>query len=638
MAKYKFGSTGIECKVLFEHAGEYIVKFNNGSKASVSKDKVYDLDKLDEGVLDYIKAGAKKVGDAIRTLFLKVKNYVFFKDEKGDVISASSPVNMIQGASECDAVNYYPSNSTAELCKNVGVLPRAIENYIPEGEYEGAIQFAGASVSESVGTGSLIDSLYEDTKDRLKDSEKIKLSGEFIDYNEEEVVNRILNEYDSRCNGTGYNGLPLLIWGAPGIGKTAMLNSIDEKIKEVYNRDIDIVMINGGNVGPDMFTFPAEVKETLDDGEERVTVTDLPKVWLPVYDPTKEDKVSRRRICLANGGYEDKDKHEWVDGPGGIFFIDEFSRMTPAGMNSLMQTPTTREIGGNHTIKLGDRWVIVVAANRKSDMSDSGASDVLEIEAAVKTRFEHVNYVPTPQEWIAWASKPSKVRKNRQNVLPEIVQYIESEIKRDPTNYGDYYEMYKHPSGEMHKEKATACPRTWEAASERLIISALEPKFGKKYDSVSSMPKAEIVKMLTGIVGGNPAERFADFAAQFSLFTPKDAENVWLKGDAAQYEILKQQKLNSSNVRKYFDEHIEPLLKTSYPGGLEDAVSPDAALNAMKFIQLCCYDAGKFNLNSFKAISQKFALDFKIDTRSLTGPYADVAKYKEDVISKFELV
>jgi hypothetical protein len=307
-------------------------------------------------------------------------------------------------------------------------------------------------------------------------------------------------------------------------------------------------------------------------------------------------------------------------------------------MDALMQTPTTREIGSNSTLRFGDRWVIICAANRKSDMSRRGGSEALSFEGASKTRFNHCNFVPDPKEWLDWAKKDSSRRPGRKNVLTDIVSYIESELKRDPKEFGDFYEMWSHPTGELNGEKGTANPRTWEALSETLIDQCLENRFGKRYPSISSMPKAALAHIASGIVGGDVAKRFATFVAQFSLFTPADAENVWTKGDNAKYEIIKQQKLNSSNIEEYFTNHIFPLLKDCYPGGLENGVAPDAALHFMQFLEACCYDGGQFNLNRFKTISTMFGFEFNVDLKSLHGPYADAANYKEEVIAKNELV
>ena len=79
-------------------------------------------------------------------------------------------------------------------------------------------------------------------------------------------------------------------------------------------------------------------------------------------------------------------------------------------------------------------------------------------------------------------------------------------------------------------------------------------------------------------------------------------------------------------------------MKRNYPGGLDKGVSAEAALNAIKFNEACCYDNGSFNLNRFNTICAAFELDFGVNLTSLTGPYAEVANYKENVVSSNELV
>ena len=495
--------------------------------------------------------------------------------------------------------------------------------------------------------------MFEAEDTHLSKSEKISLKGTFCDWSQDQIVNYIANEYMSRYEGRKPNSLPLLIWGAPGIGKTSIIRSLKEVVKNETGKEINIISINGGNVGPDDFTMPASIVKTItsndiedvdnDDfkGATQTVIKDLPKTWLPVYNPQSEEADPALLNAIANGGGLTKDENGndvIENGPGGIFFIDEYSRMTQAGMDALMQTPTTREIGSNSTLRFGDRWVIICAANRKSDMSRRGGSEALSFEGASKTRFNHCNFVPDPKEWLEWAKKESSRRPGRKNVLTDIVSYIESELKRDPKDFGDFYEMWSHPTGELNGEKGTANPRTWEALSETLIDQCLENRFGKKYPSISSMPKAALAHIASGIVGGDVAKRFATFVAQFSLFTPADAENVWTKGDNAKYEIIKQQKLNSANIEEYFTNHIFPLLKDCYPGGLENGVAPDAALHFMQFLEACCYDSGQFNLNRFKTISTQFGFEFGVDLKSLQGPYADAANYKEEVIAKNELV
>lgn len=672
MAKYKLKNSNnvVNCEVLNESTNDYIVRFKNGVIQNVPKNRVSQLDNIDEGVLNFVRGAAdavnkygRKFASKVKDIAQKVKEFfvkafvadgfVVFKGSANNYLEASHPVNAMEGAKNVSCVNYVPGSDTIELCNELGITPEAVENYEFEGTYEGAIDFGGVTNESAKGSSSLLKTLFEAEDSHLGEKEKISLKGTFCDWSQEQIVNYMANEYMSRYNGNKPNSLPLLIWGAPGIGKTSIIRSLKEVVKAETGKEINIISINGGNVGPDDFTMPASIIKTItsndiedadnDDfkGATQTVIKDLPKTWLPVYNPQSDEADPELLNAIANGGglVKDEDGNDVIEnGPGGIFFIDEYSRMTQAGMDALMQTPTTREIGSNSTLRFGDRWVIVCAANRKDDMSRRGGSDALSFEGASKTRFNHCNFVPDPKDWLEWAKKESSRRPGRKNVLTDIVSYIESELKRDPKEFGDFYEMWKHPSGDLNGEKGTANPRTWEALSETLIDQCIENRFGKKYPAISSMPKSALAHIASGIVGADVAKRFATFVAQFSLFTPADAENVWTKGDNAKYEIIKQQKLNSSNIEEYFTNHIFPLLKDCYPGGLENGVAPDAALHFMQFLEACCYDGGQFNLNRFKTISTMFGFEFGVDLKSLKGPYADAANYKEEVIAKNELV
>lgn len=674
MAKYRLRNSNnvVRCEVLNESKNEFVVRFNNGVIQKVPKYRVSNLDRIDEGVLDAVRGAADSVNKYGRKFVSKIKDtakkikeflikalvvdgFVVFKDSENGYLEASHPVNAIEGAKNTDCVNYVPGTDTIELCNEIGIEPEAIENYEFNDEYDGSLDFVCSTNESTEHSSSILKALFEDENTRLKDNEKIKLTGTFTDWNEEEIVNYILGEYSSRRRGRNPSSDPLMIWGAPGIGKTAIIRSLVDIIEQKTGKKINFISVNGGNVGPDDFTMPASVERTLNTnnidqiedkgfkGASRIVIEDLPKSWLPVYNPKTEGGDAEALNAVANGGkvVKGEDGSETIEnGPGGIFFIDEYSRMTQAGMDALMQTPTTREIGSNSTLTFGDRWVIVCAANRKSDMSRAGRSEALSWEGASKTRFHHINFVPDPKVWIKWAREDNKYRPGYKNVIPEIIQYIESEIKRDPVEYGDYYEMWSHPQGELNGEKATACPRQWRALSEEIIDQYLDNEFIKAgtYNSVADIPVNKIIKLAAGLVGLDVAKRFATFVSKYSLFTPTDAANVWKKGTDVKYDILDKNVLNSANVEKYFTEHIFPVLKRNYPGGLDKGVSAEAALNAIKFIEACCYDNGSFNLNRFNTICAAFELDFGVNLTSLTGPYAEVANYKENVVSSNELV
>ena len=65
MAKYRLEKNrkkSVNCEVLYENLNGYIVRFDNGMIKNVKKSNVYALDKIDEAVLDDIRAGLSNFG------------------------------------------------------------------------------------------------------------------------------------------------------------------------------------------------------------------------------------------------------------------------------------------------------------------------------------------------------------------------------------------------------------------------------------------------------------------------------------------------------------------------------------------------------------------------------------------------
>lgn len=107
-------------------------------------------------------------------------------------------------------------------------------------------------------------------------------------------------------------------------------------------------------------------------------------------------------------------------------------------------------------------------------------------------------------EWMEWANRPSEKRKGRNNILPEIINYLNKHLE-------EFNEQALTIEKRTQILVPCVSPRTWLAASETLIDQCLENHFGKKYESVSALPKDEIIHHLIGIIGENAAKRFADY-------------------------------------------------------------------------------------------------------------------------------
>lgn len=106
-------------------------------------------------------------------------------------------------------------------------------------------------------------------------------------------------------------------------------------------------------------------------------------------------------------------------------------------------------------------------------------------------------------EWMEWAKKPSETRKDRNNILPEIISYL--------TNHPEDFNEPLQVIDGLPIAIPGVSPRSWVGASEALIDQCLNNSFGKRYVSIASMPEEEIIHQLAGIIGPEVAKRFADY-------------------------------------------------------------------------------------------------------------------------------
>lgn len=152
-------------------------------------------------------------------------------------------------------------------------------------------------------------------------------------------------------------GLPMFIFGAPGVGKSE------------------------------------QVHQALEDGEVCI---DLRLNSL--------DSIDLRGLPVIK---KDKDRNptqvEWVrpefipwEGKG-ILFLDELNTAAPSVQNPALQLVLDRKIG-NH--QLGKDWYIVAAGNRADDKAH-----VYPLSAALRQRFAIYHYAPDHNTWTNWAVK-----------------------------------------------------------------------------------------------------------------------------------------------------------------------------------------------------------------------------------------
>jgi hypothetical protein len=272
-------------------------------------------------------------------------------------------------------------------------------------------------------------------------------------------------------------GTPLMIWGAPGIGKTQI---VEELVKAKGKGKL--VDVQTSKMAPDDWALPAINKTA--SGE--MTAIDLPKAWLPVYIPTGDPKKDAQlEEALGEG----------------VIFLDELSRANEAVQNTCLKLVNQRIIGD---AKIGDKWVIISASNRTIDDPDT----LPQWSSALGNRFKQVNYVPNFKEWKEWAVG---------KVDDRILDFLEF-------NEDLFYTL----DDETTMDSAYASPRSWKAASDTL--KELEEDAEEEgYRLTPTIIEEEIAAH----VGADIAVEIGKFIRLLQTFKKSDIKKVFTAPDKA---------------------------------------------------------------------------------------------------------
>jgi len=165
-------------------------------------------------------------------------------------------------------------------------------------------------------------------------------------------------------------GLPMLIYGSPGVGKSEMV----QQACDFDNGDLFIdLRLN-----------------TLDSVDLR---------GMPVVQRDKDGVATRTEWI----------RPEFIPWEGrGILFLDEINTAPPSVQNPALQLVLDRRVG-NH--RLGDGWYIVAAGNKSDDRAHTHP-----LSSALRQRFAIYHYEPDKDTWVNWAVK--------NNVHPNVIGFI----------------------------------------------------------------------------------------------------------------------------------------------------------------------------------------------------------------------
>lgn len=450
---------------------------------------------INEGFIDKIKEYGKKVASYITD---KVRGFIALVDDATNQIVSWSLNNVANLAIKASkgmlpkGVYFAPSASLKKIAGTGGMtIDQAFAESIAKDRedivnyWSRVIKRAGTTdetISESI--KYVNETYYKPSKLYKALNEKVLYSYEDIkdkngfgyygpEVSAKTLIRKLKENIKNQISGPlgGHSSeIPLLIWGAPGIGKTAIISqTIKDMANAKYNPiNLNLEIIQLANSTVESWTLPRDATREIDFGNnqkkyKRESFTDTPKAWLPVYldTPDIEEKKRRDYFCNTCRFLATDNDGEITDSngrpfEGGIVFMDEFSRIQQGVSNILMPLVNDHKFGDNYV--LASKWGFVLAANRAIDEDKTDTDDNnFYPTVAQSNRYIQVTYVPKKEEWVEWARKVDPLT-HEANVPPFITDFIEAspESVWYPTiTNGGYDDMLENPKSdsEAHKDE-----------------------------------------------------------------------------------------------------------------------------------------------------------------------------------------
>lgn len=261
----------------------------------------------------------------------------------------------------------------------------------------------------------------------------------------------------------------VFIWGAPGIGKTEILNQVAEE--------------NG-----------AVVEEWLLSQIDPTDFRGVPKIENVKGSGDPKDE---RTVNKLPATFPDED----TDIPG-IMFFDEMNQAPQIVLGAALSLILNGRMG---KYKLPEKWIVVAAGNREIDLGDAPPTPM---SSALSNRFAHINYAPEVEEWINWALK-------KETINPDIIAFL----KHKPE--------YFHKLESEDSEEAWPSPRAWDLASEEEYAAR-----GYSWDK-TRISDDVFKSIYVPRVGAEAAAAFSSYLSLKNVFNEKDVEGVFKNGAKA---------------------------------------------------------------------------------------------------------
>ena len=216
-------------------------------------------------------------------------------------------------------------------------------------------------------------------------------------------------------------GIPVLLWGGPGIGKTSFVNAVTK-----HTNRFGVTVI-------------ASIREPSDFA------------GLPIV---QDNAVDGQLVRLAAPQWA----IELIKNNGGILFLDELSTAPPTVQAALLRVILERQVG--EVTLPNDTWIIGAA-----NPVDTSSGTWL-LSAALANRMLHIDWSLSVDAWVEGMINGFETLKGLielprdwRSGIPASRSIIASFIRHKPTM------LYNRPEDMESAGKAWPSPRTWDMAS-----------------------------------------------------------------------------------------------------------------------------------------------------------------------------
>lgn len=260
--------------------------------------------------------------------------------------------------------------------------------------------------------------------------------------------------------------LPVLLWGEPGIGKTAVLTQLADSL------DLPLTTVIASVHEPSDFSGLPIVG---DDPEQR---------GVPMAPP-------RWAVELVRAGR-------------GLLFLDELSTATPAVQAALLRVVLERRVGA---LKLPPDVRIVAAANPRAS-----AADGWELSPPLANRFVHLHWVHDQEVVVRGLSgvwPRAELPRLERERLPEAVAFARRAVCGFLAARPKL--IHRLPSTETRRGGAWASPRSWEAAMTLLAFA-----------TAATVSRDVLALLIRGVVGDGAGIELLAHLDRMDLPDPED--------------------------------------------------------------------------------------------------------------------